>query len=173
MKGFKRIIWQEYYIRYRQQIYALLILLIIALLQSTLFNYFRILNVKPDIILAALIMFVPFFSLGWSVVFAFSGGVFRDLFSILPFGFNACFCILWIILVKQIFRRLSAENNLIRNCLLCLIILLNNLTMQSILFVLQRPLNLGIFSRIVSIESILTLLLALPMYRLFVHLFSS
>lgn len=159
--------------RYRQQIYGLLVLFVIALLESTLFNYFRIFNVKPDAILAALVLFVPFFSLRWLFVFALFGGIYRDIFSILPFGCNAIICILWIILAKQISRRLSVENNLIRSTMLCLIILLNNLTLQFLLFVLDRPIVIGSFLRIVSIESIFTLLLALPMYRFFVYLFSS
>ncbi|MGD9015702.1 MAG: hypothetical protein PVI33_06745 [Candidatus Omnitrophota bacterium] len=159
--------------RYRQQICAFLLLLIIGLLQSTTLNYFPILDVKPDAILAALIMLAPFFSLGWSVAFAFLGGLFRDIFSSLPFGFNICLSMLWVILAKQIFRRLSAENGLIRNVTLCLFIVLNNLTMQSILFMFARPLSLGIFLRIVTIESIFTLALAFLIYRLFVHLFMS
>ena len=157
--------------RYRKQIYAVSVLLIITLLQATFFNYVLIFNLKPDAILAALVIFVPFFSLRWSVTFAFLGGIFRDIFSILPFGNNVIICILWIILAKQIFRRLSIENNFIRITMLCLIILLNNFTIQSILFILGKPIVIGSFLRIVSIESALTLLLALPMYRLFVHLF--
>jgi rod shape-determining protein MreD len=157
--------------RYPQQLCALSILFIIALSQYTLFNYFRIFNVKPNVILAALIMLVPFFSLGWSVAFAFLSGILRDIFSGLPFGLELCLCIIWIILAKQIFRRLSPENNLIRSVILCLIIVLNNFATQSVLFVLDRSLSLDIFLKIVSIESILTLILALPIYRLFVYLF--
>jgi len=157
--------------RYPQQLCAFSILFIIALSQYTLFNYFRVLNIKPNAILAALIMLAPFFSLGWSVAFASLSGIFSDIFSSLPFGLDICLCIIWIILAKQIFRRLSPENNLIRSVILCLIIVLNNLATQSVLFVLDRPLSLDIFPKIVSIESILTLILALPMYRLFVYLF--
>jgi rod shape-determining protein MreD len=164
-------IFQKSLERYRLQIYGLLLLFLIALLQSTLLNYFRIFNVKPDAILAALILFVAFFDLRWLAAFAFLGGIFRDIFSALPFGFNTIICILWVILANRISRRLSIENNVIRSCLLCLIILLNNLTMQSILFVLGKPVSLGVFSRIVFIESIFTLFLASLMYRVFVHLF--
>ena len=157
--------------RYHKQIYAFLVLFIIALLQATLFNYIKIFNLKPDAILPALIIFVPFFNLRWSVTLGFLGGIFRDIFSILPFGFNVIICILWIALAKQIFRRLSIENNFIRIIMLFLIILLNNFTIQSILFVLGKPIAIGTFIRIVSIESIISVLLAFPMYRFFAHLF--
>lgn len=162
---------KNYYTQYRKQIYALLVLFIIALLESTLLNHFRIFDVKPDIILAALVIFVPFFSLTWSVVFAVLGGMFRDIFSILPFGFNVVICVVWIILAKRISRQLSIESNFIRSAILGLIILLNNLTLQSILFVLAKPIAMGRFLTIIFIESITTLLLALPMYRLFLRLF--
>lgn len=158
--------------RYRKQIYAISVLLIIIMLQSTLMNSFRIIfNVKPDTILAALIFFVPFFNLGWVVTFAFLGGIFRDIFSLLPFGFNIFICVIWVILAKQISRRLPVENNLIRCAMLCLIILLNNLVIYSILFLLNRPIAMIIFLKTVPIESILTLLLGIPMYRFFVYLF--
>ena len=167
----RRVSSKGYHIRHHQYIYGLLALFIIALMQSTLLNYFRIFNVKPDAILAALVIFVAFFNLRWSVSFAFLGGVFRDIFSILPFGLNTSLCILWIILAKQISRRLSMENELTRSAILCLIIILNSLALQSILFIVDRPIVMGVFFRIASIESILTLLLALPMYRLFARLF--
>ena len=157
--------------RYRQQICALLVLLVIALLQSTLLNYFCIFTVKPNAILASLILFIPFFNFRWLVVFALFGGIFYDLFSILPFGTNAVICILWIILARGISRRLSMENDFIRSALLCFMIILNNLALQSILFILDRPIAIGTFLKIVSIESIFTLLLALPIYRLFIYLF--
>ncbi|MFC1658085.1 rod shape-determining protein MreD [Candidatus Omnitrophota bacterium] len=167
----RSIITKEYYIGHRRQIYALSILLVAALLQSTLFNYFRILNVKPDVILAALIMLIPFFSSGWSFALAFISGVFRDIFSLLPFGFNVFLCILWVILARQVFRRLSFENKLIRNCLLCLVVVLNNLILQSLFFILDKPLSLGIFLRILVLESIFTLVLAMPIYRLLANIF--
>ncbi len=170
-----RVIWnlrfrkvlQAFLVRYRKQIYALLILFIIALLQSTFLNYFRVFNVKPDIILITVIIFALFFNLRWLVVFAFLAGIFRDIFSILPCGVNVIICIFLVILTKQISRQLSVENKFIYSAVLCLIILLNNLILQSFLFVLDRPVVTGIFLKILFLESTFTLLLALPMYRLF------
>lgn len=163
----------RYIKRYRQQIYAILILLIVATLQSTLLNYFRIFSVKPDIILISLIIMTAFFSLAWSVFFAFILGIFRDIFSILPFGFNVIILIIWIILAKQITRRLSIEHKFIRCIIPCLIILLNNIAWQSISFMLGRPVFIGPFLKIASLEFVFTLVLVLPIYRLIVHLFDS
>jgi rod shape-determining protein MreD len=157
---------------YRKQIYALLILFVIILCEFTLFNYFRVIfNAKPDAVLVVLVYYVAFFNLGWSVVFAFLAGVFRDIFSLLPFGINAISFIVWIILAKQISRRLSVENNFIRAALLFLIIVLNNLTTQSFLFALDRPVAMNVFFKSVLTESILTLLLGIPMYSFFTYLF--
>ncbi len=153
--------------RYRKHIYAFLALFIIVLLQHSLFYRLRILNTGPDAVLAALVLFVLFFDLRWLVVFAFFGGVLRDIFSVLPFGFNVVFFVLWIILANQISRRLSVENNFIRSALLCLIILLNNLSMQFVLLVYSRPVGAAVFVKIFFIESMFTLLLSFPMYRAF------
>jgi cell shape-determining protein MreD len=157
--------------KYRKQIYAFSILFIIALLQSSLLNYFPIFNLKPDAILASLVLLVCFFSPAWSVIFAFLAGAFRDLFGSLPFGFNTLISIAWVVLAGRIFRRLSAENMFIRSAVLGLIILLNNLALQSLLFTLGRPLDMAAFLRILTVESMLSLLLALPMYRFFLYLF--
>lgn len=157
--------------KYRKQIYGVLILFIVAVLQATLLNYFRIFNIKPDVILIALIVLVPFFSLRWSVIFAFLSGVFRDIFSSLPFGINVILCIIWVIVAKEISRRLSIEHKLVRSAIPCLIILLNNLALRSFLFALQKPIIIYTFLKIVFLECIFALLLILPMYRFFVYIF--
>ena len=162
---------RRFFQRFRKQMYAFLALFIIVLLQSTLLNYFRIFNVKPDAILASLVIYVNFFNLGWSLFFAFLGGIFKDAFSVFSFGFNTITCILWIILARQVSRRLSFENNFIRSGLLCLIILLNNLTLQSIMLVLGRHIVMADLLKVAAIESIFTLILAMPLYRFFVYLF--
>lgn len=153
--------------RYRRQLRGILVLFIIAILQSTLFNYFRIFNVKPDAILIALIVSVSFFEFKWSVIFAFLCGILRDLFSILPFGLNTIIFVLWVILAKQIYRRLSVEDKLISYTVPCMIILLNNLTLQAIFFLLGQSIALGIVVKIVLLELIFAVLLVLPLYKIF------
>ena len=158
---------------YRRQLYAISLLFIVMLLDSTLMNYCRTLfGLKPGTILAALVFLVPFFNLGWMVMFAFLAGLFRDAFSLLPFGFSISVCIVLVILAKQISRRFSAEDNLIRCVMLCLIILLNNLATSLVLFVLDRPVVIGVFLSSALREAVFTLLLGLPMYRLFTNIFS-
>ncbi|MFH1577894.1 MAG: rod shape-determining protein MreD [Candidatus Omnitrophota bacterium] len=161
----------NYRLQYRRQIYAFLILFIAGLTQATLLNYFRIFSVKPDIILAVLIISSLFLNLGWSVSLAFFGGIFCDLMGNLPYGFNAILFILSIILVKRISSKLSVENIFIRNAVICLIIVLNNLAVRFILLALGSSLAFGIFLRFTVIQSILTLLAALPIYRLLAHSF--
>jgi rod shape-determining protein MreD len=156
----------------RKQTEAFLMLSIIMLLDATLFNHLRIFHARPDIILAALIIFSFFFALKWSVGFAFLGGIFRDSISILPFGFNTIICIFLVILAKRISQKFTVENIFIRSAMLFLIILLNNLIIQLILLTLGGTVVTNAFLRIAVTQSIVTLLLALPMYRIFGHLLS-
>ena len=157
--------------KYRIQIYALLVLLSLALLQSTLLNYLRIFNFKPNIILAGLIICFLLFDIKSSVAFAFLLGVLRDLMSVYPFGFNTVICILWAVVVKRISKRLNVENFLVRNVMLFVIIVLNSLVMRFILFIPARSLSMGAFLRSMILEIIFTLALALPMYSLFTRMF--
>jgi len=158
--------------KYRRQARALLVLFVILLLDTTLFNYLRIFNARPDIILATLIFFSFFFALKWLVGFAFLGGIFRDSISILPFGFNTIICIFLVILAKRISQKFTVENILIRSAMLFFIILLNNLIIQLILLTLGGTVVTNAFLRIAVLQSIVTLLSALPMYRIFGHLLS-
>ena len=156
--------------KYRSQVSVILVLFIIAVLQSTLLNHFRVFNVKPDIILVALIISVSFFDFKWSMVFSFLVGIFRDSFSILPFGLNTIICILWVFLAKQIYRRLSTEDKLISYAVPCMIVLLNNLTLQVILFLLGKTIALSIFAKVVILEFVFALLLVIPLYKIFIFL---
>ena len=155
---------------YRRIIFALLVLLLAAYLQSGLLNYLRIFYVKPDIILASLVLFVPFFDLRQLLMFAFLGGIFCDIFSILPFGVNIIILILCIFLAYKLTRKLSVENQIIRYTLLLVIILLKNLVFGLTFFILDKPIPAVVFLRIAFLESLITLLLAPAMHKLFLCL---
>lgn len=159
--------------KYYRQLQALSILFIVILLDLTLFNYFLIFNVKPDVILATLIIFSAFFSLKWLAGFALLGGIFRDSMSMLPLGFNTVICILWVILARRMSQKFTVENIFIRSALLCAIILLNNLSLRLVIFVLGGNVANNIFLKIAIMQSVLTLLLALPMYKLFAYLLTN
>ncbi len=152
--------------KYRKQLYAFLILSLISILQVTLFNYFRIFNVKPDLILSVLISYTFFLDFTWTVSFAFLGGVFRDLMEGLPFGYNTVLCIVWVVLSSRVSRRLSVEHVLVRNIIVCSIILMNNIVMRFILISLGNVIELGVFFRVVILECIFTLILFFSLYKL-------
>ncbi|MFH1339001.1 MAG: rod shape-determining protein MreD [Candidatus Omnitrophota bacterium] len=156
--------------KYRSQEEALSALFVIMLLDATLFNYLRIFDARPDVVLAALIILSVFFTLKWSVGFALLAGIFRDSMSTLPFGFNTVICVLLVILAKWVSQKLKVENSFIRSAVLFLTILLNNIALGFILFVLGNAIAASIFLRVAVTQSVITLLLALPMYRFFTPL---
>lgn len=158
--------------KYRRQEEAFSALFIIMLLDATLFNYLRIFGARPDVILAALIILSPLFTLKWSAGFALLAGIFRDSMSTLPFGFSTIICVLLVILAKWVAQKLKVENSFIRSAVLFLAVLLNNIALGFILFVLGSAIAAGIFLRIAFTQSVITLLLALPMHRLFMNSFT-
>lgn len=154
--------------KYRNLVFALLIISIAALIQSTVLDYFRIFNIKPDIILATLIIFALFFELRWACITAFLGGGLVDLLGNLPFGFNTPIYILWAILANWIARKLTMENSFIRSSALFIIVLLNNLVTRFLFLLLGRPLlRPDEFLSSAIFEGIYTILIAYPLFRLY------
>ncbi len=164
------MIVRYYFRKYRIQIYGFLILLFATSLQCTLLNYFRIINIKPDIMLATLVMFSFFYSLRCSLIFSLLIGIFRDVLGFLPFGFNTIICVLWVILAREIFQRLSIEDKLIRCITLFIIIVLNNLTLNCFMFIINKPIPTGILLKVIFLESLFTLPLSLMIYKIFIFL---
>ncbi|MBU1871573.1 MAG: rod shape-determining protein MreD [Candidatus Omnitrophica bacterium] len=157
--------------KYQAELKALLMLFVAFFLQATLLNHFRIFNVKPELILAILVFYSFFLDFKPVLGLAFIAGVFYDLMSVLPFGFNTLIFILWVILIRLVSRKLAVENGLITGGVLCMIILLNNLTGQAVRYLLGISTGGNFFPIIAIIETLFTLLIALPIYNLLRHIF--
>ncbi|MFC1592476.1 rod shape-determining protein MreD [Candidatus Omnitrophota bacterium] len=164
---------KKFFRNYHLQIKVFTALFTIMFLQSTLLNHFRIFNVKPDLMLVSMVIVSFFLDLKGALGFAFLNGIFRDLLGVSPHGFNTIMFMLWVILIRRISKNLTVENSLIRSGILCLVILLNNLAGQLMRFVLDKPVESSIFLNIIIIETLSTVLIALPIYKLFTRIFGA
>jgi len=88
----------------------ILLLGVLALLQSTVLPYVAILGVRPDLVLLAVVSWTLLRGLGEGLVWAFVGGLWLDLLSGGPFGISALTLVLVAFLVSLLEASLFREH---------------------------------------------------------------
>ncbi|MCM8762996.1 MAG: rod shape-determining protein MreD [Candidatus Omnitrophica bacterium] len=95
----------------RKEFFLFIYLLIFALLESTILNYFRVFGAKPDLLLVSIVVFGLYLSNFWIITLSCFAGLLLDIFCFYSFGINTIlFCSIGII-CKKISRNLYIENN--------------------------------------------------------------
>lgn len=87
-----------------------LILLILIGLQNSLFEYIKILGVKPDIALVFIISFSLIRGNPWGTVIGIAGGIFEDVFFPGAFGINSLACMLTAFLIGNVETKIYKDN---------------------------------------------------------------
>lgn len=129
-----------------------------ALLQTTILNYVRIFNVKPDLLLISVIIASLSFAPVWAISLSIFAGILKDIFSVNVFGINTLLFFLWSLSIIKLSRKITFDNNYIRLALMSIIAILNNIIMRLLFLFLGNFISWGIFLRIMLIESLYTAL---------------
>jgi rod shape-determining protein MreD len=135
-----------------------LIILACCLLQATLLNSFRFFWVKPDLLLVCVVIASLSFDLKWALTYSVFAGFFKDIFGPHMFGINILLFPLWAVLIKRLARDISFDNLLLKVILMCVVTFTHNIANGLIIVYLGNYIPLGIFTRIVVIESLYTAL---------------
>lgn len=148
-----------------KKLYPLLIIVILGILQVTILDYFKIFTVKPDLLLIS--MALNNLNLGFRPAFALSlfAGLFKDVFGVSPFGINTILFGLWSFLIARLSREITIDNNITRVALIFIVTVMHNVLTRIILIYLGRSIPLGIFLRIVCVESIYTAAVSWLVFR--------
>ena len=136
--------------------------LILGVFQLTLLDYFRIFGIKPDLLLVSVVLAGLFLEMRWAIVFGVAVGIFKDIFTLNPFGLNILLFGLWGFLSAKISRKISIEDNLSATLLALVIALLQNITSGLAFVYSGNFVPVGIFLRISLLGSLYTAL-ALPL----------
>lgn len=139
-----------------KKLYFFLATFILGILQVSLLDYFKIFNVKPDLLLISAIIASLAFKFHWAVFLSIFAGLFKDAFSTGIFGINTLLFSLWCFLIAKVTRKLSLEDDIMRIALIFLVALFHHIIMGLLFLYLGKPIALGIFMRIITIESIYT-----------------
>lgn len=128
------------------------------MLQVTWFNNIRIFCVQPDLLLICAVLASLTFEFRWALAFCILAGIFKDIFCALPFGLNTALFCLWCVLIIELSKRITIEDDYARLALLFVVVLLHNLVFGLILVYSGSFIPLGIFLRNLSIGTIYTTL---------------
>lgn len=136
----------------------LIVALILGLIQLTLLQYFKVFGVKPDLLLAVVVIAGISLRIRWAIIFGALVGIFKDIFGLNVFGLNILLFTCWSFLAAKISRKVSIEDGVSAALLVFIIALLQNIISGSVIFYSGASVPFGIFLRIVILGSLYTAL---------------
>ena len=138
----------------------------LGLLQLTLINNFRVLGVKPDLILLSVIVASFFFELKWVLVFALFAGIFKDTFCTSLQGVNTLLFPVFGFIIVEFLRRVTMDDIYLKSCLAFVVIFLYNLILGLALIYSGQALSLGISLRVLVLESLYSSIVLLLIFKI-------
>lgn len=145
--------------------FFLLIIFIFGLLQSTILNSFRILAVKPDLIVACVVVASVFLNWRWALFSGLFAGIFKDIFGTAALGINILLLPLWSYLLAKLSKKVSLDDKFVLMATVFIVIFLNDIVSRFINLYFGKFIALGIFLRITFIEALYSALV-LPLVLL-------
>ncbi|RKY31155.1 MAG: rod shape-determining protein MreD [Candidatus Omnitrophota bacterium] len=140
--------------------------LILALVEVTLLDLFRVFNVKPDLLLALAVFAAFLFEVKFVIFFAIFCGFLKDILTINTIGFNILLFTLWCWFIIRINKDMVVEDNRVRVLFLFIISFLHDITLRLIFLFLGFPISLGLFLRISILKSLYTALFLFFAFKL-------
>ncbi len=149
-----------------KKIKILIFLLLLALLETTGLDSIRIFNVRPDLILIAVIVLGFSYNLSATLMFSFFAGFIKDILSTGPFGLNTFIFVLIGYTVLRLSKRFIIEGLILRIAIISIAVILENLVAGSILSFYASPIALGILLRLSLLSAIYTAFFSYPIFKL-------
>jgi rod shape-determining protein MreD len=136
----------------------LFIIVIFALLQTSILDCIDIFNVKPDLLLIAVIYASLSFEFKYALSLSIFAGVLKDVLAVNTFGINTLLFPLVSLLLIKLSREISLDNNFIYMVSTFIITLLGDIITRIIFLFLGNYILWGIFLRTAILESLYTAL---------------
>ena len=141
-------------------------IIISCLIQVTLLDCIKIFAVKPDLLLISGLA-VSLFSieLKRAMALAIFAGMLKDIFCLNSFGINTLLFALGSFLLVQLARRVLFDYHFVRAALIFIVTVINGIITRLVLLSLGKFVPLGIWLRIIFLESFYTAILALLIFK--------
>lgn len=149
-----------------KKLYFAAAIFLACVLEVTALNHFRIFNVKPNLLLIAVVTASLIFDFKWAIFFSITAGVLKDVFCPASTAFNTVLFACFSLLITILSRKISVENNYVRAALVFVILFLNTIAYRIIFIYLGRHVAAGIFFRVAFLESLYTLLISCLVFRI-------
>lgn len=145
----------------------LFIIVIFAVFEVTILDYFKIFNIKPDLFLIAVLMASLSFAFQSRLAILLSAysGMLKDILGINPFGINTLLFPLWSFLIIKLSRKITLDNNFISSGAMFVIVILNAAAIKIIFLFSGRFMPWGVFLRTAFLESLYTALVLPLLFR--------
>lgn len=142
------------------------IIIILALVQVTILDYFKVFNVKPDLLLICTIAGALFFEFKPAILLALLAGALKDVFSVDTSIRDMLLFAFWVYLIKELGKRVPLENTSVRVFLVIAALIFSALINRGISLYALNPIPLGVFLRSIFLESLYTGLVSLMFFKL-------
>lgn len=133
-----------------------IILVLSVILQSTFFDHIKIFNVKPDLMLIAIVIISLSLDFKWIMVFSYFSGFLKDVLAALPLGVNTLVLPLIAFFIFRLSKRIVLETNYAISITIFMASLFENLIVSLLLIALEFDISIGVFFRLTIISSIYT-----------------
>jgi rod shape-determining protein MreD len=135
-----------------------IIIVALGLLQVTILNYFKIFGAGPDLLLISVVLASLNFEFKWAFVLSVFPGIFKDVFAANTFGINTLLFPLWSILIVRLNKEIALDYNPICMVLTFMVSIFHNTITGLILAYSGSFIPVGVFLRIVFLQSTYTAL---------------
>jgi len=145
----------------------LFLLLVFSLLQVTMIDSVRVFSAKPDLITVVIIIGSVFLERKFALFCSLAAGLFKDIFSVNPYGVHALLLPLWSFVVSFVSKKLTIEDNLVLSAVTFVVVFLNSVLFRFINAFSAENTTLGIFLRLAFLESLYSALFLSLILKLF------
>jgi rod shape-determining protein MreD len=140
----------------KPKIFTCVVLILLAILQSTVLDYLKIFNVQPDILLIAVIIIALSRDLKSVMVCSYFAGFVKDLLGGMPLGINTLILPLLSFLVFRLSKEIVIESNYMRASVIAIAVILENLCALLAVSILKWDFPLAVFFKSAIIGSAYT-----------------
>ncbi|MDD2752492.1 MAG: hypothetical protein PHN59_05105 [Candidatus Omnitrophica bacterium] len=143
-----------------------LVIVLLALFQATLLQFFRIGNVKPDLLLICAVFSGLLFELKYALFFSLVLAFLKDALAVHIFAPHIFYFPLLALLTNLLAKKVPIETTAIRIGLIFFAVILVNLLKKFIQFSAENYMALGIYLRVTFLEAIYTALVSPLIYKI-------
>jgi len=143
----------------------ILTIIIIALAQCSVLDYFRIFHLKPDLLLITTVIAALTMEFRWALFIAVLAGVLKDMFSIHALAFNAPMFAFLAFIIQELIKRVALENTAVRTVIVVIAVIFQDIIIRLISINSGSLIPAGIFLRVTILESLYTGLVSFFLFR--------